>query len=221
MNKVYFLPLALAAAFSAVANETYTNIVTGVDSVSPEGVPTAVGGEWDIPPSVELAKDGDAVVFGTDDGEMLQLNITAAPADTNSYNAWDGTAWVVLDEVPSGVDDTKVTNLMVEVRYQYPGVRTARFTVGNTVLRQRGSEDAWITLYNNTSNSIAGLGFSGAGTLAKADASVMLGVAEYDGVKYGTLSNAVAAAASDPSAVINVVRETNEDVASPLPTMVM
>ena len=245
MNKVYFLPLALAAAFSAVADETYTNIVTGVRFVGDEVVPTAIGGTWTTTGCDLVRTASDAVEFDTGDSEM-QLNITAAPADTNtivrieveatladavelsdvntaqtgfavctnSYNAWNGDEWVALDEVPSGVDDTKVTNLMVEVSYQYPGVRKARFTVGNTVLRQRSNSAEWIELAT-TSNSIAGLGFFGAGTLAKADASVMLGVAEYDGVKYGTLSDAVAAAASDPSPVINVVRDVKGEITVP------
>ena len=137
---------------------------------------------------------------------------------TNSYNAWNGSEWVALDEVPEGVDDTQTTNLTVELCYLGTNAtlrpRTARFSVGGVALHVRTNGSEWVELAT-TADNFAGLGVSGSGTFAKADASVLLGVAEYKGVKYGSLSNAVVVAESDEDLnkpAINVVRKTDESV---------
>lgn len=142
---------------------------------------------------------------------------TAFAVSTNAYNAWNGSAWVALDEVPSGIDDSQTTNLVVEIKYQgnvSSHKRAVRFSIGGTALQVRTNGSEWVELAT-TADNLTGLKVSGSGTFAKADASVMIGIAEYDGVKYGTLSNAVAAAEKDVSKPIEVLRETNESVELP------
>jgi len=243
MNKACFMPLVFVCAMSAGATEpTYDKFLTGVNSVSDGGVPSAVGGSWSIS-STTLSKAGGAVAFDTGDSGTMKLDVSAEPADTNTivkvelvatladvgelsdplsssktafavctnaYHAWTGSSWVVLGEVPAGVDDTISTNLTVEISYQGSSARKARFTVGDTVLG-----GGWVVLTDTASSNLAGIGMSGSGTLAKADASVMLGIAEYDGVKYGTLADAVEEAAKDVTKTIEVLRETNENVTLP------
>lgn len=142
---------------------------------------------------------------------------TAFAVSTNAYNAWNGSAWVALDEVPAGIDDSQTTNLVVEIKYQgnvSAHKRAVRFSIGGTALHVRTNGSDWVELAT-TANNLAALKVSGSGTFAKADASVMIGIAEYDGVKYGTLSNAVAAALTDLTKPIEVLRETNESVELP------
>ena len=142
---------------------------------------------------------------------------TAFAVSTNAYNAWNGSAWVALDEVPSGIDDSQTTNLVVEIKYQgnvSAHKRAVRFSIGGTALHVRTNGSEWVELAT-AANNLAALKVSGSGTFAKADASVMLGIAEYDGVKYGTLAAAVEEAEKDVSKPIEVLRETNESVELP------
>ena len=245
MNR--FLPLSLVccAALSARAvDPTYTQYLTGVSTVSAAGVPEATGGAWTLT-DTDLENENNAVVFDTDSVGVMRLDVTVAPADTNTiarinieatleevselsgpgagvqtafavytnaYNAWNGSAWVALSEVPAGVDGTLITNMMVEISYQGASGgsgRKARFTVGNTVLRVRSSDSEWVDLAT-TSNNIASIGMVGAGTLKTLNASVMLGVASVGDVKYGTLEDAVTAAAA--GSTIEVLRSTSEDI---------
>ena len=247
MNRTLLMPLACAAALSAgAADATYTQYLTGVDSVETTGEPSAVGGTWNIT-DTELSKENAAVVFDTGDSGEMRLDVTAAPADTNtivkivvestledvgelpasvtsaqtafavctnSYNAWNGSAWVPLSEVPAGIDGSQLTNLLVEISYQGASNvtgRKVRFTVGDTVLRTRAGNSEWVDLAT-TANNIAGIGIAGAGTIKTLNASVMLGVASVGDVKYGTLGDAVTAAETAGSGTINVLRETSEDV---------
>ena len=142
---------------------------------------------------------------------------TAFAVSTNAYNAWNGSAWVALDEVPDGIDDSQTTNLVVEIKYQgdvSAHKRVVRFSIGGTALQVRTNGSEWVELAT-TANNLTGLSVSGSGTFAKADASVMLGIAEYDGVKYGTLAAAVTAASTDLTKTIEVLRETAESVTLP------
>ena len=245
MKTMIFSVAAACAACVATADE-YTNVFTGVSSVSAAGVPAAVGASWTTT-SVSLTNDDGAVWFETSGENRLSLNVTSAPADTNtvvrftlnatfedtgalmnlsgsgahtavavytnSFNAWNGSAWVALDEVPEGFNGSVATNLLVEVSYQgttLPPSHKARFTLGNRVLRTRGGSE-WVTLAT-TANNLSGFACSGAGTLKGVDADVMLGVAELNGYKYGTLTAAVAAAEDAGSGEVDVLRETAEDV---------
>ena len=242
MNKACFMPLVFVCAMSAGATEpTYDKFLTGVSSVDGSGVPTAVGGSW-THDDTTLSNAVGAVAFDTGDSGTMTLDVSAEPADTNTivkvelvatladvgelsnplsssktafavctnaYHAWTGSSWVVLGEVPAGVDDTIPTNLTVEISYQGSSARKARFTVGDTVL---GSGDNWVVLTDTLSGNLAGIGMSGSGTLSKADASVMLGIASIGGYKYGTLGEAVAAAESAGSGTVEVLRETSESV---------
>ena len=142
---------------------------------------------------------------------------TAFAVSTNAYNAWNGSAWVALDEVPAGIDDSQTTNLVVEIKYLgdvSSHKRVVRFSIGGTALHVRTNGSDWVELATAADN-LTGLKVSGSGTFAKADASVMIGIAEYDGVKYGTLADAVKEAAKDVTKTIEVLRETNEDVTLP------
>ena len=83
MNRTLLMPLACAAALSAGATDaTYTQYLTGVQSVTPAGVPTASGGDWGDMTGIDLENDGGAVVFDTGDSGEMRLDVTAAPADT-------------------------------------------------------------------------------------------------------------------------------------------
>ena len=140
---------------------------------------------------------------------------------TNSFNAWNGSSWVALDEVPAGIDESQTTNLTVEISYQGTNnvacKRAARFTVGDTTLVTRDGSSDWVELADSAraKSNLAGFGINGEGIIAQADASVMLGVAEYAGVKYGTISNAVEVAKLQSGVfepVVEVIRDTNEDI---------
>ena len=149
-----------------------------------------------------------------DVGELTALDSgaqTAFAICTNSFHAWNGSAWVVLNEVPDGFDGSVPTNLLVEVSYQGTNsARKARFTVGDTVLAVRTNSSEWVVLATQADN-LSGFGVNGSGTLAAVNGDVMLGVAEYDGVKYGTLTEAVAAAKT-PSKPVVVLRPTDEAI---------
>jgi len=155
----------------------------------------------------------------------LAGKLTAFAVCTNSFNAWNGSGWVALDEVPAGIDDSQTTNLTVEISYQGTSesakrIRAARFTVGDTTLVTRDGSSEWIDLLGTDVGSkanLGGFGINGEGIIAKADASVMLGVAEYAGVKYGTISNAVEVAKSvtgPENPTVDVIRETDENIVS-------
>ena len=163
-------------------------------------------------------------VSGTIEEVAELMNLAGANAQTAlaictySFNAWNGSAWVALNEVPEGFDGSVPTNLLVEIKYQGTNTtRKVRFTVGNTTLSPRGAETDWINL-GTSANNLTGFGVNGSGTLAAVNGDVMLGFAEYDGVKYGTLAEAVAKAQDDAEIIgklatpISVVRETSEDV---------
>ena len=151
-----------------------------------------------------------------DVGELSALTAAAQTAFavcTNAYHAWNGASWVLLSEVPAGVDGSQVTNILVEICYQGASNgsgRKVRFTVGDTVLRPRVGNSEWVDLAT-TANNIAGVSISGSGTIKTIDASVMLGVASVGDVKYGTLGDAVTAAGT-AAKTINVLRETSENV---------
>lgn len=245
MNRTSLLPLVCVAALSAGATDaSYVKYLTGISTISDDGVPDAVGGSWTTG-SAELAKEDGAVVFDTGDSGEMRLNVTASPADTNTiakieiestledvgelsaltaaaqtafavctnaYHAWNGSSWVLLSEVPAGVDGSQVTNILVEICYQGASNgsgRKVRFTVGDTVLRPRAGNADWVDLAT-TSNNIAGVSISGSGTIKTIDASVMLGVASVGDVKYGTLGEAVTAATA--GSTIEVLRPTSESV---------
>ena len=246
MNKAYFLPLVIAVATTAMANDyVYTNFLNGVKSVTSGGVPTADGGSWNTE-GVELSqKSATSFEFNTRETTMsltvgqpgpadtntsvkVELEVSLADVDlmdsasltsaqtafavcTNAYHAWNGSNWVVLDEVPEALFDAETTNLTVEICYQGTASRKARFTIGNTVLMPRSSDDPWITLVTQADN-FAGLRVNGSGVIAKADASVMLGYAEFDGVKYGKIADAVAAAQAASGGTVDVLRPTDENV---------
>jgi len=144
---------------------------------------------------------------------------TAFCVCTNSFNAWNGSRWVALNEVPAGIDESQPTNLTVEISYQdmkaESPARKARFTVGDTILVTRDGSSPWVNLGASAiaTNNLAGFAINGEGIIAQADAKVMLGVAEYAGVKYGTISNAVEVAkGAGGTPTVEVLRETDEDV---------
>ena len=251
MNKVYFLPLVLAAAVASAAcadtyADQYSNVFRGITAVGEQGQPTADGANWTTT-GVSLKKVDNTVEFEADGETVMQLAVSAAPQDTNtifrvavtgtveevdalvdlagksaqtafaictnSFNAWNGSAWVALSEVPAGFDGSVPTNLLVEIKYQgVNAARYARFSVGGTVVAPRAGESEWVPLLNNTANNLTGFGVNGSGTLAAVNGDVMLGVAEYDGVKYGTLAEAVDVAEADTTKVVAVLRPTDENI---------
>ena len=196
---------------TAVAFETADNTPIGLNV-------TADAADTNTIVKVELQ------VTLADVGKCADLSSGAAQTAfcvcTNSFNAWNGSDWVALNEVPAGIDESQPTNLTVEISYQdmkaESPVRKARFTVGDTILVTRDGSSPWVNLGASAiaTNNLAGFAINGEGIIAKADASVMLGVAEYAGVKYGTISNAVEVAkdAGGDTPTVKVLRETTEDV---------
>ena len=162
-----------------------------------------------------------------DVGELMTSNEladaqTAFAVCTNAYHAWNGTAWVVLGDTIAEVgDDSLTTNLTVEISYLGSNstvrARMARFTIGDTTLVARGASTdleraGWVALAT-PSNNFTGFGASGSGLLSRVDAEVMLGIAEYKGVKYGTLAEAIdTAIVEGKSAPVEVLRETKESI---------
>lgn len=145
---------------------------------------------------------------------------TNGSAAARCFWAWNGAEWVKLNDVPEDFDGSVPTNLTVEISYQGTNnVRWASFAVGGWTLDN--GETNRIALVDGSSafaaNNLTGFGVNGSGTLAAVNGEVMLGVAEYDGVKYGTISGAVAAAdaAGEASPEIEVVRETSESIVVP------
>ena len=136
---------------------------------------------------VEFEADGEAVLAFTMNaapqdtntifrvavnGTIEDVGELSAPAEgaqtafaicTNAFHAWNGSSWVVLDEVPAGFDGSVPTNLLVEINYQGTNVqqnaRKARFTVGNTVLSPRDSAEEWIPL-GTPANNLTGFGLN-------------------------------------------------------------
>ena len=242
MTRNLLLPCAFAAALVAgAAEDQYQTTFTGVVSVDENGVPAASGGSWTTT-GVTLVNDNGKVGFETADSVMRLDVTSAAPDTntisriailatiddvgeldppesgaqtafaicTNSFNAWNGSEWIALSEVPSDYNGSELTNLTVEISYQR-AARTARFTLGGTVLTVRSNSTEWVALSTAT-NNVGGFGMQGSGTLAAVSGEVMLGVAEYDGVKYGSLGSAVAAASADLTKTVSVLRETTETV---------
>lgn len=195
---------------TAVAFETADNTPIGLNV-------TADAADTNTIVKVELQ------VTLADVGKFADLSSGAAQTAfcvcTNSFNAWNGSDWVALNEVPAGIDESQPTNLTVEISYQdmkaESPARKARFTVGDTILVTRDGSSPWVNLGASAiaTNNLAGFAINGEGIIAQADASVMLGVAEYAGVKYGTISNAVEVAKkAGGTPTVEVLRETDEDV---------
>lgn len=217
---------------SKVDGTTFEFDTSGVDSQNVNNYKPTLSVGTPGPADTNTFVKIDLQVTLEDVGELPASPGNSEPADglqtafavcTNAYHAWNGSNWVVLDEVPAGVDGSQLTNITVEICYQGKhnnsapnNPRKACFSVGDTVLKPRNANDPWITLTTYKDN-LTGVALRGAGTVAKIDASVMLGVAEYDDKKYGTLAEAVAKAAtaggsSGNVGVVTVLRETSENV---------
>ena len=200
---------------------TVTTNATAVAFETADGTPITLGVTADAADTNTIAKVelevtlADVGTFMNDLPDGAQVAFCVC---TNSFNAWNGNDWVALNEVPEGIDDSQTTNLTVEISYQGTNAvpRKARFTVGDTTLCLRSDgETEWITLNDTTADNLSGFGLNGEGIIARADAEVMLGVADYAGVKYGTISNAVEIAKSvvgPENPTVDVIRETNEDI---------
>ena len=205
---------------SGVASQYVNNYKPTLSVATPGPADTNTFVKIDLQVTLEDVGELPASLGNSEPADGLQ---TAFAVCTNAYHAWNGSNWVVLDEVPAGVDGSQLTNITVEICYQ--GKRTigtqgnprkVRFTVGDTVLKPRNANDPWIELATYRDN-LMGVALRGAGTVARIDASVMLGVAEYDDKKYGTLAEAVGAAAtaggsSENVGVVTVLRQTDENV---------
>jgi len=175
-----------------------------------------------VPADTNTIVKVDLKVTLADVGEFADISNSAHTAFcvcTNSFNAWNGSRWVALNEVPAGIDDSQPTNLTVEISYQDMNaenpVRKARFTIGDTTLRTRVGNLDWVALGGSAlaTNNLAGFAINGEGIIAQADAEVMRGIAAYGGVKYGTISNAVEVAkGAGGTPTVEVLRETDEDV---------
>ena len=125
--------------------------------------------------------------------------------------AWDGAEWQGLGAVPDGFDGSAPTNLTVEISYQGTNnTRKVRFAIGGEYL----NSELWTYLVSGsaalTNDNLNAVGVNGSGTLAAVNGEVMLGVAELDGVKYGTLAEAIDEASENDE--VAVLRPTDEDV---------
>ena len=148
-------------------------------------------------------------------GFVIGINTTES---TTNYYAWAGSNWTPLSAPAAAAPDADgETDLVATFNYMtnnyhfvsfdiVNGSATNRLTTtvgGLSALRLTSSAGA-------NSNNVAGISCYGSGKLKSADGSVGLGVATLsDGVKYGSIADAVAAAGTSVTTV-TVVRATSD-----------
>ena len=140
-------------------------------------------------------------------------------ANTTNYYAWaGGDSWVLLSH-PAGAepDVTDETDLIATFNYMTNGSHSVQFDIvrDSTAYPLKGGAALPLTsTAGRAAGNVAGISCYGSGKLKSADGSVGLGCANVGGVKYGSLSNAVAAAGTS-AATVTVVRATSENATIP------
>lgn len=159
----------------------------------------------------------------TMNGRNAQVGfVVRIDGDATNYCAWTGSGWVALtnEAVDAGANIEAETKLLVRFDYRL-STKTASFAIVNgSATNFLGNATGVVALpITATAAAVAegrvyGVSCYGSGTLAGADGGVGLGVADANGVKYGSLADAVAAAGTSET-TINVLRETSESVTLP------
>ena len=141
--------------------------------------------------------------------------------NTTNYYAWaGGDAWTKLTH-PEGAEPSVAneTDFIVTFNYMTNGSHSVQFDIargGTTYPLNGGAALPLTSPVGAAAGNVAGMRCYGSGNLTSADGSVGLSVATLsDGVKYGSLADAVAAAGTSSATTVTVVRETSEDAAIP------
>lgn len=177
-----------------------TNTVT---DVTVSGVFTPVVGN-DLPVDATMNTRGAQVGF------LVQIYENAT-----NYMAWVGTGgWIALTNAAAdaGANIEGETTLLVKFDYTVQNAPKAKFGIvcgGATNYLGNSNGDTAIAL-STSKRVVQGISCYGSGSIRKADGTMGLGYAELNGVKYGSIADAVADAAAD--ATIEVLRDTDEAV---------
>ena len=147
------------------------------------------------------------------------VGVSDEPA--TNYYAWvAGGDWVKLigSPDPSGNTAETETTLLVTFDYTVANAAKVRFAIltgTNPVATNflNSSGDTWLSL-TTAQRKVNGVSCYGSGKITAADGAVGLAVAEMDSKKYGSLSDAVAAASTSEK-TIDVLRATSENVTLP------
>jgi len=183
-----------------------TNTVT---DVLVSGVFTPVGKD-DLPDDVAMNGRDAQVGF-----------VVGVDGTTTNFYAWTGEGWYTLSKagIDAGANADSTKNLLVRFCYTDPDFSTASFAIvdgatTNFLEDVTASITSNITATAKTRRYVSGVSCYGSGKLVAANGAVGLGVADANGVKYGSLADAVAAAGTSET-TINVLRETSENVTLP------
>lgn len=138
-----------------------------------------------------------------------QFALAAVDAETDYYALWTGSEWKALagDAMPGD----EAVAVKFEIDYKVASAKKLRVWIGGVQMNVGGVTDIPLT---SDGTQIAGFSVTGCGTIANVNGAIQLGVASVGGVKYGTITDAVAAA--DDGAKIDVLRATDESVVLPL-----
>ena len=149
-------------------------------------------------------------------GFVIGVNADVNPVTTNYYAWAGGDTWTKLEGAEPSVDGE--TDLIVTFNYMTNGSHSVKFDIknGESISPLNGGAALPLTTTAGAAASnLCGVACCGSGKLKAADGSVGLAVAKLSNdVKYGTLSDAVAAAGTSET-TITVVRETNDDATIP------
>ena len=151
-------------------------------------------------------------------GFVIGINTDETPNTTNYYAWAGGNSWVLLSH-PAGAEPnvTNETDFIATFNYMTNGTHVVKFDIvrnSNTYPLNGGVALPLTSDAGQAAGNVAGISCYGSGKLKSADGSVGLGYADVGGVKYGSLSDAVAAAGTS-AATVTVVRETDENVPIP------
>ena len=149
------------------------------------------------------------------------------PLATNYY-AWVGGDWIALAAPaavdPATKDPAAESDLLVTFDYRTLDVKVSFAIITTdpaaTNVLNSSVNDGWIALTGGaltraqTNGKVAGLSCYGSGAIKSANGAVGLGYAKMDGVKYGSIADAISAAGSAEE-TIEVVRATSESATIP------
>lgn len=147
------------------------------------------------------------------------IGINTADNTTNYYAWTGGDSWTLLSH-PEGAEPSVAneTDFIVTFNYMTNGSHSVQFDIvrgGTTNSLNGGAALPLTSKAGVAAGNVAGMRCYGSGNLKSADGSVVLSVATLsDGVKYGSLADAVTAAGTSATTV-TVVRATSEDAAIP------
>ena len=192
-----------------------TNTIT---RVTVKGVFTPVKFS-DLPTDAEMNSRGAQVGF-------VVSSETVSETTTYKYYAWVGGSggsasgtWIALGSAIAEENLANEATIRIDFDYRRSLLASpANYVTFNTVVSEtatplaNGIDLLLTSTAGAAAHSVAGMTCYGSGTLASADGAVQIGVAKVEGVKYGSLADAVTAASSASVKTIDVLRATNEDV---------